>query len=298
MSSWVVSVRWWQWVAMAVVVGCLLGWSRRASLADVRSHGETLKDQKRFEIGLLPQAMRHTPHVKDVGVYAASLPGTDGHARPVHVVTLKFFWGRPRWDATLNAEVADYRPMVFVAEVPYRPRNLDALLAERPDSNPAVEAFRRLPEPTVLDYLALVRQARGVSYTHRWWNDSPMLTCVIASVVLVGVVWPAVINLIVFGRLIRPREEKAQSLLGVSTASATSTSPAAPLRSGRLDDELDGVIGEPLAGVDAPPARELSKQPAADEAPVTAAAAAAKAFGAEQDDFYPTEQKARRTSRH
>jgi hypothetical protein len=118
-------------------------------------------------------------------------------------------------------------------------------------------------------------------------------------VLLIGVVWPTVINLLVFGRLTRPREEAGIDLSKASSA----TPPAAPKGPTEQDlahlRELEAELAARLArGGDVPAPDAPATAPAvpavlggAPLEPVPQDAHDERLFGARADDFYPTEAK-------
>jgi hypothetical protein len=150
-----------------------------------------------------------------------------------------------------------------------------------------------------VDFLRLLRTAGVVSYTDAWWRTYPAATWVGGSVLLIGVVWPTVINLLAFGRLTRPREEKGIDLSKVKN-------PAAPAPAGPSAEdlehlhELEAELEAKLAGAAPPAPAEQPTPPRRAAVLTTAPAGPAPAdvphddtvFGAKADDFYPTERHA------
>jgi hypothetical protein len=143
-----------------------------------------------------------------------------------------------------------------------------------------------------------MRDARGIRFTHAWWRSpaNARVAWLIAGVLGVGIAWPLTLNLIVFGSLRRPREAGID-LSRVSTASADT--PAADHADGM--PQFDGAIDELLrpASPDAPARNVSADEPAVptlSAGPLQAAAATPtperKAFGAAEEDFYPTEIRA------
>jgi hypothetical protein len=109
-----------------------------------------------------------------------------------------------------------------------------------------------------------------------------------ASVVLIGVIWPTLINLIVWGRW--PAEAKGISLWR-SPSSPKPTRPTPSFAAPRAaDGDAPPSTAPAPAGSTAAAVRTLGGGPLV-LAPT--AAASHKEFGADPDDFYPTEQKAR-----
>jgi hypothetical protein len=147
----------------------------------------------------------------------------------------------------------------------------------------------------VLDFLDSLGKTAGVQYRYAWWGwaTTPLAKWVFFSLVLLGGVWPTIINLLTFGSLTRPREEKGVSLLHVKPPPPK----PAPTRVavGHLA-ELEHELEESLAGrspdentaLEATAPKQLSAGPL--ESVTVPAAQDDREYGAEKDDFYPTER--------
>jgi hypothetical protein len=120
---------------------------------------------------------------------------------------------------------------------------------------------------------------------------------VAASFVLIGVIWPTMVNLLAFGSLRRPPEQKAADLSAVKAHAGDAPQPMVDAdKLLALESELTRKLadGQPppatvepaLATADAPP-RPL------ESAPLEPAAAPRPEdhpeYGMGKDDFYPTE---------
>lgn len=288
-------VKRWQWVLLAVVVGAALGWSWRGDGADLARYGEILNDPEAFERGLFERRDGER-RFTNVRVHRQTLDDGAGSRGTFHVVTGNYCDGRPDpHDGTYR-----WRPRFFVATIPYHVRSQTYHLGDgSEDDAEKLRAFEDLKSPTVLDYLNLLGQTDGLRYTHAWWRTYPMVTCVAGSVLLIGVVWPTVINLLVYGTFVRPREEEGIDLSILDRLPQPPAAPAAPAPD--LTDhlrELEAELAARLAGGgEVPPdSAALSRAPAAlKTAPLEPAPAAEQAehhYGARADDFYPTEAHA------
>ena len=288
-------VKRWQWLLLSVLVGLALWYARRPDASDLARYGEGLNDPAAFENALFG-AVDGVPRVQGLTVHRQAIDDGAGSRRTAYVVSGDYCDGRPDpIDGTFR-----WRPRFFLAPVPYRARmNLYNLGGTDDEAAEAVRRYERMESPTVLDFLRLLETAKVVSYTHAWWRTYPAATWVGGSVLLVGVVWPTVINLLAYGRLTRPREEKGVDL---SKVRSTAT-PAPPGTSGpdiehlhqleaELEANLSGAAGpEP----DPQPAATPRPAPALSTAPLEPVAAPAHddtVFGAHADDFYPTERHA------
>jgi hypothetical protein len=291
---WIEQVKRWQWLLLSVAVGALLWWSLRPDTDSLAGYGECINDPAAFEAALAGAAHGRA-RFTNVRVHRQLVDDGAGSAATVYVVSGDYCDGTPDpMDGTLH-----WRPRYFLAPARYRPHwNLYDFSGATGGAAKALDQYQRIESPTVVDFLRLLRTAGVVSYTHAWWRTYPAATWVGGSVLLIGVVWPTVINLLAFGRLTRPREEKGTDLSKVKNAAAPA--PAGP----SADDlehlrELESELEAKLAG-EAPAAPP--EQPAAPprRAAVLTAAPAGPAptdaphddtvFGAKADDFYPTER--------
>ena len=131
----------------------------------------------------------------------------------------------------------------------------------------------------------------GVSFRYAWWQDPKwgLSLWVGGCVLIVGLIWPTVINLLVFGSLTRLREAKPD----LSKSADVADVAAPPSFIGVGGSDIDAVAGVP----DAPQATSVSPvvQPLSND-PLDATSAAtndsSKEFGRDEDDFYPTERHA------
>ena len=263
------------WLLAAVAVGLLHGsiqeWaSNRDPLDD---YDVLLTDQRRFETALVAERHGHRLF-KDVTVYPHWLRDrSTGSKRLVHLVTGAYWDGRT--SVSDGAVQARWDPAVYVAPVPYRP------LAAAPDGAAG---------GTVLDYLAEMNKTGGVEYRYAWWwwVRQPVFTSTAVSVAVIGVAGPAALNLLAFGTLTRPRREKRPWLWRVRRLRSRPPAPAPALPAGANGAESP-VLPKPLPEP-APVATTVAPLPPPDPTPVPVPATNADHhYGAEADDFYPTE---------
>src|SRR5262249_34401132 len=124
------------------------------------------------------------------------MPSHKARDSQVYLVTGQY------WDGNSRAQDGELVPNVqsacYVAPSPFTPD---------PGSN-GTAAF-----PTVLDYLRSL-EPTGVSFRYAWWwpLTSPISLWLVGSLILIGGIWPTVINLVTFGPFTRPGEPKAASL--------------------------------------------------------------------------------------
>ncbi len=193
----------------------------------------------------------------------------------------------------------------------------------RPGGNAAAPATAPATAPseaaaqgqTVVDYLERMSREKGVSYRYAWWNHPHWQRAIwtAGSFVLVGLVWPTVVNVLAFGTLRRPPEEAAGpswgEALGAVFRRRRVKSPArqaarvdvdaaalgydAALEArlaarGEVEPDPIGAIGPDLPPPHAaPPALSAAPEPV----PAGAAPHEEHQYEAKKDDFYPTEKR-------
>jgi hypothetical protein len=285
----VADVRQWQWVVIGLLAGGIVGGVRQyagAGLEDeIDRHGKLIADPHKFEVALLTK-VRSQPLLKDVTVYPYWIKGGAGGKRLVHIVSGRYWDGKPVSEG--GQMVAKWVPACFLAQVPFEPRHVIPS-AESGGKGGAAERF-----DSVLDYLALLERQEGVSFRYAWWwwAREPLFGWPAGTLFAVGVVWPALINLVTFGTILRPPEERGVSLWSVRARGHAKPVPA-PARSSSLDAierELESHLGD-ASGADAVPPAGPFRPRAITVAPVEPAPGApreAQEFRTKADDYYPT----------
>jgi len=274
------NVKRWQWILISLIIGAGFGYIQHLPTADWRTaFGDTIS-QQHFEEGLVRE-QSGLKWFRNVVVYPESIE--DGNKRVrLLIVSGEYFDGRLLEQN--GKRVAVWNPRCFIAEGPYVPITPNA---------------RSKDTGTVIDYLKTVK---GASFAYAWWRDPAWAIGLWTggSFVVIGLVWPTLINLIVFGSLGRPREEKGIDLSKVSSGrphdgSAKEVDLEA---AAKMAAELEGKLGVDVAIP--PPQQKVEKEKPA--TPVLTAGSLeltmseeerrAKEFGKERDDFYPTERHA------
>ncbi len=274
------------WVLIALLLGLTFGLVFDNSHAElygvnVRGYGLLLPNQQEFEEGLT-QEYDHIRLFSDPVVYPHWIAAAGGQSQRVYVVTGRYWNGNAR--VRDGKSVAEWVPRCVITHTPYQPRTQ------------VVEHDGRVISefPSVVEFLDAMHRLNGVNYKYAWWAAYPMLTWLIGMLVVVGGIWPTVVNLLAFGKLTRPPEAPTLSLRTlwkVRARPAVETKPALVSFAAPHDPNLDALVEASLAHAgdeDQPvePLAALSTEPlqAVPEAPKDP-----KEFGAKRDDFYPTE---------
>src|SRR5258706_10569781 len=283
-------VRLWQWMVIGLIVGYAAA-MLRGHVAEplLNSYGESINGQGVFEEALLTRVDGEF-RFHDLNVQLVSDPNGGGTA---HVVRGMFWDGRAD-----DADKPVWRPAFFVARVPYKPLT-DLALLDQTKGPELAKRFAALARPTVLDFLRALSEARGVAYRHAWWNSYARLTWFAGCFIGFGLAMPAVVNLLLFGRLIRPASPpEPMASPGSSPAPVATVKPTLSdadlarleMVTSGLESAIDG--DKPLSATDAAAVAPTVVPQLKDE-PLSASAAIEKherEFGADQDDYYPTER--------
>jgi len=194
------------------------------------------------------------------------------------------YWdGRPReHDGRYEAR---YVPACYLAPAPYTP------VADAPVPDGAgVTGASASPRgfASVLDYLADLRATRGVAYRYAWWwwAAEPLFLWTFGSLVLIGGLWPTLVNLLAYGSFLRPPGAETISLRNIRLR--RKARPAPMIETGPMPAETSPAQ---QAGSSTPQDESFAFTPSAAplDAPAEPAMVAPKHFGAGDEDFYPTE---------
>jgi hypothetical protein len=282
------SIHRWQWMLIGVAIGLLCGWLRdvNSNFADeLATYGRRI-GQRDFERGIVNK-FHGRAQFTNIVVHPYRLSGSSSGAAHVDVVEGLYFDGQTQMEDGKLA--ARWEPAHFVASTPYNPVTTSggaALPAIRPAGSPSFD--------NVTSYLASLPQAAGVQFRYDSfaWLTRPLFIWTVGGFVLVGLIWPTIVNLLVFGSIRRPKEEgvSLRDVKGTTRQAKPVPAPMAVAAVAALDQELDQVLSDQpapaISAASAAPVRKLDAQP------VNAAAADAgphKDFAANAGDYYPTE---------
>ncbi|MGN6503922.1 MAG: hypothetical protein ACTHM6_00010 [Tepidisphaeraceae bacterium] len=277
--------RWWQWMAVAIVVGGLLGFV--FNMQDVDDASIQSVSPGQFIRKLQFRTDQGKPIVTDIRVSPAMKDAAG------HVVNAVTFWELQKKKTTGTWEpVREWR---FYAGVPFYTR------APRPDYS-------------ILDFLAEKKKdIPALDYSTRWWQvpRTMYLLCIGGSVLVIGVLWPMLLRALVRAGLGAPEEVDAG--IDLSRVSSSSEDIPIPTRAavseedrGKLD-ALNAALESNVAGMtigDSKPAEpasaaEVAKQEQAirelPNAPLEHAPAAAAPKPTDDDykgEYYPVARPA------
>ncbi|HEX2972947.1 MAG TPA: hypothetical protein VHP11_11480 [Tepidisphaeraceae bacterium] len=271
------NIKRWQWILVSLLVGLVMGYIQHLPREDwQRAFGDTIP-QRQFEEGLTRE-QSGLRWFRNLVVYPERVESVD-KTESVYVVAGDCFNGK--LEVQDGQQVAVWHRRCFIAEGPYRPIT-------------PVDGFT--PGGTVLAYL---KSLPGTSYTYAWWRDSRwgIAFWTAGSFGVIGLIWPTVINLLVFGSFFRPQEEKGIDLSQVSSQSQTAGSQVSEADLAAVDQmgtdleaklAADASSSAPQAPAESAPVKTLTATTL--EVAATDQAQDEKAFGQDRDDFYPTER--------
>jgi len=271
----------WHWIVIGILAGLVLGLVRSADDGeiygvDVHGYGLILPDQQQFENALI-QDYNGTRLFSEPVVYPHWTTDTSGKSVIVYIVSGRYWDGHPQ--EKNGKVVAEWLPRCFIAHTPYKPR-----IGLTDGTGKVAAEF-----PTVVEFMAALHNRYGVSYRYAWWAAHPVWTSLMVCIILIGGVWPTVINLLTWGKFTRPAEAKGLSLWKVRKRNAPATTPKPAIQYAGGDD-LDGQLlsTATVNGKSQEAVRSLATGPL-EEAPPTPQDQ--REFGADEDDYYPTERR-------
>jgi hypothetical protein len=283
----VTALRSWHWMIIGLLIGAGYGYLRESASNfhdELTAYGPRRIGQREFETALTTN-FHGRPRFSDITIIPHRLTGAGGPAITVHVVSGLYWDGRTQVE---NGKVAArWEPAYFVASAPYFP-----IKPSGPQQFENVMAYLRSPRET---------GAVQFQYSSWWWVTRPLFIWTCAGFTVIGVVWPAIVNLLAFGTLLRPAEAKGLSLWKVRPTPAPQTNQSnqaepdsAALEA--LERRLEAALSEdPLnpSPVAPPQPAVQTLRGAEPEKTAVVAEQAKKDFGADKEDFYPTELRAK-----
>jgi prepilin-type N-terminal cleavage/methylation domain-containing protein/prepilin-type processing-associated H-X9-DG protein len=273
----------WMWFAIGAVVGLLFFAIHWSASEDWKQYGELI-NQRQFE-GAMRKIYGGQPGFRNLLIYPQRIQDVNG-IKTIYLISGEYTDREEMRDGRLEG---NWQRKCFLAASPYRPLAMGPLQPEPVDS--------------VITYLSALRQSYpGISWRIAWWNTAFWTASLwIGSWVLgLGVIWPCVINLIYYRRLLRPFQPKGMDLSQVGSEPPAPPRPTPVAQDLERMQELEATIEGNLASEaqTRPRTAPGSPQPAA-VARLTATAlepvaveqdGQEKEFGKKKDDFYPTER--------
>lgn len=275
----------WQWIAVGIIVGTIIGLVTDAADSqlygiNVQGYGMLLPDQQQFENGLV-QEYNGIRLFSNPVVYPHRTTGAKGEKKLVYIVTGEYWDGRQ--EIRGGKAVAEWVPRCVITQTPYKPR-----IGITDGGNTATEF------PSVREFLDALHRNYGVSYRYAWWALHPVLMWILGCGLVIGGLWPTLVNLLAYGSLTRPKEVKAVSLWNIRPRPKKTEKP--PISYAPVATDVDEDILPPTEPAEAEPANPAEVR-ALEGGPLELVPDGPKeqrAYGADQGDFYPTERHAAR----
>jgi len=212
----------WHWIVLGLAVGLGISYWRGSIDAEMALRGYDSLDVAAFERNLTATSRDGRPLLRNIRVY----PAEEG-VYWVAAEELPERGGRRRggWDgwrrnrnqpnADQPAPQAEYNPVMVRTTTPFVPRN-----------NPQAPTN---PNYTVVDYLTEMKsQHPGLDFSNRWWDKDPLRSTIwaLAGVLVIGGIWPSIINLLI-GAGLGHRTEKKESEYDLSRFGKEEPAPVA-----------------------------------------------------------------------
>jgi hypothetical protein len=272
-------------MAVAILVGAVIALVTDAADSQlygiyVQGYGMLLPDQQQFENGLV-QEYNGIRLFSNPVVYPHWTTGPKGERKLVYVVTGQYWDGRQQIKD--GKAVAEWVPRCVITQIPYKPR-----IGITDGGTTAATEF-----PSVREFLYALHRNYGVSYRYAWWALHPVLMWIVGCALLIGGIWPTLINLLAYGSLTRPREVKPVSLWNIRRPKAAPEKPSISFAPAPTDpdDEVSPPSSEPVEAEEPGPA-EVQPLAGGPLELVPDGPKEQRAYGADQGDFYPTERHA------
>lgn len=286
----------WQWMLVALLIGLGVGLLRNRNQSEIHGiyidgFGYFLGDQQRFEDALITE-VEGQRRFHDITVYPREIEDAHGENKRVYLVKGTYYGSPPQ--TVERRSQGGWQLTCFIAPVPYDPL-IDFSTLEKPGSPDWSKTFRAAGlQPTVLDFLSILHSAAGVNYRYAWWDSHPVIISTLISFILIGLVWPASINLLSFKRFTRPPEAKKLSLWKVSNRNVLHPvvdNPIVSDISNSAEPQISGPV-ELVSGSSDEPRDACALPPADPTRPAIVPHQDSREFGLREEDFYPTERRA------
>jgi prepilin-type N-terminal cleavage/methylation domain-containing protein/prepilin-type processing-associated H-X9-DG protein len=252
----------WHWVVIGLAVGAAAACGQVLMLADRPVGGPDFITQSAFESKLKFAPIMGKPHLTGIVIHPM---------REVDLVSL----------CELDAETLEYRDRWFAAPKPYVPLGRE-----------------RLAGPSVRDYLIVEPMADpSIRVSFAWWElpAGAIAIWAVGGAVVIGGVWPFILNFMVGAGFGRRQKEPAYDLSRFKSERASDQSKEMTDEERRHLEELEAEMMAGLASAGEPPPAAKSegspgvKQVGAEEA--ASAPVAAEDDRAYAGEYYPVEKK-------
>ncbi|HEV8379800.1 MAG TPA: hypothetical protein VGP99_13190 [Tepidisphaeraceae bacterium] len=241
-------------------------------------------------------------------------------SRRTYAIAGVYYNGRPSQNPKTKQWEKVWHPYFYIAPSQYKPSKEHTISGSVPPlkltfTDKLQTAAEKLhlkaadPPDSVLAYLKALKAQGRVDFNYEWWR-APRVSMAIwigVCLIVIGGIWPTLINLLVYGTLTRPYEEKVDlSKVRSAQSAKASRGPTeedlAQLKA--LEEQLEAQLAASASsrpmGPSDQPAPAPVKQLTAKELEVAAAARAQEAheYAAKPDDFYPTEKRIKHKDEH
>lgn len=290
----------------------------KLTVLSVKDPTATLRGRQATLDALTPEQKKAFAAIKsksDQDTYLLDLDHAWLNARRTYAIAGVYYNGRPSQNPKTKQWEKVWHPYFFIAPSPYKPSKQYAVSGTVPAAKPTLsDRLQTLAEKVhlkapdapdgALAYLKALKAQGRIDFTYEWWKTPrvSMTLWIAGCVVIIGGLWPTLINLLVYGTLGRPIEEKVD-LSKVRSAQAAATARRDPTEEElaqlkALEEQLEANLAASASNSPRGPSDQPVPQPVkaltAKELEVAAAAAGtqeAHEYAAKPDDFYPVEKR-------
>jgi hypothetical protein len=249
----------------------------------------------------------------DQRAYLSEVERELANSRRTYAVAGVYYNGRPSTNPKTKQWEKVWHPYFYIAPNPYKPTKQfainGAVAKPKPTFGERLQALAekvrlKNPDPpeSVLAYLNALKAQGRISFSYEWWKAPrvSMAMWIAGCLVIIGGLWPTLINLLVYGTFGRPIEQKidlskVRSKQSAKASRGPTEEELAQLKA--LEEQLEAnLAASPTHSAIGPsdqPAPAPVKQLTATELEVAAATSAQQSheYAAKPDDFYPTEKR-------
>ncbi len=236
----------WHWIVIGIIVGIALASVRLSFPVDERDGAAQHISVARFVEKLHAAPLDGRPALRRIVVHPPRQRDTEDGPRRVHYVMGELLGANG---------TGGYAPFALYAETPFRPSRS----ATAPHAN-----------YSVLHFLADANRAGlSIDYRYGWWETPRMIIALWGggSVLLIGGIWPIVLNVLIgagFGAKQAEEAEDDLSRFGAGKAEAKRSAPAPQTSGWDLTEEEIAQLGAIPAAAPEQPSRLAVKRLASD----------------------------------
>ena len=280
------------YITIGLVAGLIVGGVRTAGLNFATElaafHGQRI-GQRDFERAVVT-TIHDRPAFTELTIYPYVLNGaSSAEATRLHVVSGLYCDGQPRYDSS-GKQALYWSSAYFVASVPFHAVGPGEGIVSTVQAGAEFEDVRAfLASANPVHHLP-------IRYAWWWWFAQSLVVWPAAGFVVVGLIWPTVLNLLTYGTCFRPRSPERHR----ANRHALENPPHRRSCGDAIARYRSHIPDFGIASTRSDPCRHpCSAARLLSEATISATtdvATAEKEFGVGKEDYYPTELRPERST--